>query len=292
MNFGRGRGIVPLAIASVISVLWLAGALILFFVLGTDGALWLAIAVAFVVPLVLIWLAALVAREMAGLREAARQAEVASPPISAPELVHTAPSPPPAPGPKYAAAPTAPVSRPPPRPAPPPPPQQPSLPLPVEMPDQDIALAVIIRALDFPESPDDTDGFRALRMAVRNPRTRRIVQAAQDILTLLGEEGVYMDDFGISPVQAGLWRRFASGERGAAMAALAGVAEESALTLTGARMKGDPVFRDVAHHFLRLFDRTLTQIASEATDDDIVGLINGRTGRAFMLIGKTAGIFD
>jgi hypothetical protein len=57
-------------------------------------------------------------------------------------------------------------------------------------------------------------------------------------------------------------------------------------------MRQDPVFRDVAHHFLRKFDRTVADFEPRASDSDIVALSDTRTARAFMLLGRVSGTFD
>jgi hypothetical protein len=57
-------------------------------------------------------------------------------------------------------------------------------------------------------------------------------------------------------------------------------------------MREDTIFRDAAHHFLRLFDRMLAEFEPEATDEEIAILAETRTARAFMLLGRVTGIFD
>ena len=57
-----------------------------------------------------------------------------------------------------------------------------------------IAIEDFITALNFPESPEDEEGFAALRRAMRDRRIAELVQASQDILTLLSQDGIYMDD--------------------------------------------------------------------------------------------------
>ena len=68
--------------------------------------------------------------------------------------------------------------------------------------------------------------------------------------------------------------------------------DRSALTLTAARMKADPVFRDAAHHFLRSFDRIFQEFEKAASDSELSDLAETRTVRAFMLLGRVTGIFD
>ena len=152
--------------------------------------------------------------------------------------------------------------------------------------------ADFIRALNFPDTPDDTAGFDALRRALRDRPTAQLVRAAQDVLTLMAQDGLYMDDLHPEPAPPDTWRRFSSGERGPAVAAIGGIHDEGALAQVATRMKRDPIFRDAAHHFLRLFDRIVSQFAEVAPDADITALAGTRTARAFMLLGRSAGVFD
>lgn len=155
-----------------------------------------------------------------------------------------------------------------------------------------LSVADVIRALNFPENPDDRDGFRALRAALEDRNTAKLIRAAQDVLTLLSQEGIYMDDLRPDRARPELWRRFAQGERGRTIAALGGVRDRSSLALTAARMREDAVFRDAAHHFLRSFDKTFQDFEKVASDADLAELADTRTARAFMLFGRVTGIFD
>ncbi|MFN4157258.1 MAG: hypothetical protein ACK4GO_02490 [Gemmobacter sp.] len=155
-----------------------------------------------------------------------------------------------------------------------------------------LSVADFVRALHFPENAEDKDGFRALRIALEDRRASKLIRAAQDVLTLLAQEGIYMDDLKPERCRPEVWRRFAAGERGRAVAALGGIRDRSSLTLTAARMREDPVFRDVAHHFLRCFDRTFQDFETTATDAELTDLADTRTARAFMLFGRVTGTFD
>ncbi|MEO1678902.1 MAG: hypothetical protein AAFU80_12180 [Pseudomonadota bacterium] len=149
-----------------------------------------------------------------------------------------------------------------------------------------------IRALNFPEDERDAVGFRALRLALKDRFSAELVRSAQDVLTLLAEDGIYMDDLAPDRARPEVWRRFAQGERGRGIAPLGGVRDRSCLALTAGRMRQDPIFRDVAHHFLRKFDHTFAAFEPRASDADIVSLAETRTARAFMLVGRVAGTFD
>ncbi|MGR3434697.1 MAG: hypothetical protein ACU0CO_07405 [Shimia sp.] len=160
------------------------------------------------------------------------------------------------------------------------------------LPSAPLPKADFIRALNFPETPDDQEGFAALRMALKDRKVSGLIQASQDVLTLLSQDGIYMDDLRPDRAKPEAWRRFAHGERGGTVAALGGIRDRSALALAAGRMRADPVFRDAMHHFLRRFDTALIEFEPLATDEDLVELSDTRTARAFMLLGRVTGMFS
>lgn len=155
---------------------------------------------------------------------------------------------------------------------------------PVNVPD-------FIRALNFPENAEDKEGFRALRRALQDRQTAQLVQASQDVLTMLSHDGIYMDDLRPDRARPEIWRKFAQGERGRAIAGLGGIRDRSCLALAAGRMRQDAVFRDAVHHFLRRFDKTFASFEPNASDQDIAMLSDTRTARAFMLLGRVTGTF-
>ncbi len=155
-----------------------------------------------------------------------------------------------------------------------------------------LSVSDFIRALQFPETPEDRVGFRALRLALEDRTSSKLIRAAQDVLTLLSQDGIYVDDLQPDLCHPELWRRFSAGERGRSIAALGGIRDRASLALTAGRMKADPVFRDAAHHFLRAFDKTIAAFEPNATDAELADLADTRTARAFMLFGWVTGTFD
>lgn len=169
---------------------------------------------------------------------------------------------------------------------------QPALGLAQEAVREPISVADFIKALNFPENEHDKEGFRTLRRALEDRATERLIRASQDVLTLLSQDGIYMDDLRPDRSKSEVWRRFAKGDRGRAIADLGGIHDRSSLVLAAGRMRKDPVFRDAVHHFLRHFDRTFMEFEKNASDEEISYLANTRTARAFMLLGRVTGTFD
>jgi hypothetical protein len=150
-----------------------------------------------------------------------------------------------------------------------------------------LSSADFIRAVNFPETAEDKDGFAALRRALKDRQAAQLIQAAQDVLTLLSQDGIYMDDLRPDLARPEIWRAFARGTRGREIAVLGGVRDRSSLTLAAGRMRADTV-----HHFLRRFDQTLAGFEPNASDAELAEFGNTRTARAFMLLGRVAGTFD
>ncbi|PVA07352.1 hypothetical protein [Thalassorhabdomicrobium marinisediminis] len=150
----------------------------------------------------------------------------------------------------------------------------------------------LVRALNFPDTEGDEVGFAALRRALKDRTAKQLIQASQDVLTLLSQDGIYMDDLTPDRARPEVWRKFAAGERGKSVASLGGVRDRSSLALTAARMREDTIFRDAAHHFLRKYDQMLVDFEQNASDEDLAALAETRTSRAFMLLGRVTGAFD
>ena len=154
-----------------------------------------------------------------------------------------------------------------------------------------VEAADFIRALHFPENETDEAGFEALRRAMQNHATAELIRAAQDVLTTLSQEGIYMDDLRPDRARPELWRAFAQGARGPEVAPLGGIRDRSCLALTYGRMRSDPKFRDAAHRFLRAFDRQFAVFEAQASDGEIARFAETRSARAFMLLGRVTRIF-
>lgn len=197
-----------------------------------------------------------------------------------------------------AAPPAAPVrpSRPMPAPrpvrAPAPPAAAPAEPPPVVEAVPDLPWEDVLRAFDFPRDAEDAEGFRALKAALRRRSLAQMLQAAEDVLTILSQDGVYMDDLAPAPADVAAWRRFLDGGRGEIVAAVGGVREPEALETARRLMKEDTVFRDTALFFLRRFDVALQDVAAGAEDGQIAALADTRSGRAFQLLARASGALD
>ena len=150
----------------------------------------------------------------------------------------------------------------------------------------------LTRALDFPRDGDDAEGFRALKAALRHHSLARMLQAAEDVLNFLSQEGVYMEDATVEAADSDDWRRFIAGERGAGVAGVGAIRDPATLDQVRALMKSDAIFRDTALFFQRRFDVVLHEFGANATDDQLTRLADTRSARAFVLLSRLGGSFD
>lgn len=158
--------------------------------------------------------------------------------------------------------------------------------------DEPLTVEEFLKALNFPEDAQDQEGFRVLKRALDDRQIGGLLNTAKDILTLLAEDGIYMDDLEPDLPPARAWRAFVGGVRGPQIAALGGIRDKSALSLVRARVKNDVVFRDKTHDFLRNFDRVLMTFEKSAEDSELSHLGRTRTARLFMVLGRVSGTFD
>ncbi|AXC48761.1 hypothetical protein DRW48_02795 [Paracoccus suum] len=279
-----------------------------------SGAARLVTLVGVFVPLVLIWMAVGTARALAGLRDEAHDLRAqllamrrGAPADLPPELqagmedaeAQMLPLDTPAPRavaqprreatPRTAAAPRASAGRARTTAAAAPP--QPSLdlgaPPAVEVDPHDLILA-----LNFPDGPDDHDAVDALRRALADGETARLIRAAQDVITLLAARGLYMDDVPAPNAPAESWRRFVDGARGAALDGMdLPQPDPNAEAALAEALRSDEVFRDAAHHFLRHWDKLLGRAVPQLDDNGVRHLAATRSGRAFATLAQSTGIF-
>ena len=150
----------------------------------------------------------------------------------------------------------------------------------------------LLQALNFPTDEKDKDGFRALRIAMGHRNTSQCLRAAEDIMNLLSQSGIYTDDLPPEIAPPALWRRFSKGVRGEEVSAIGGIHDSIAISKVRTRMREDPIFRDAALHFQRQFDIILRDFCENADDSQIERLADTRTGRTFMLLGRVSGMFS
>jgi hypothetical protein len=151
----------------------------------------------------------------------------------------------------------------------------------------------IARALDFPRDADDTAGFDAVRSAIRDPEVARLLQAAEDVLTMLAADGLHMEDTDPDHASLAAWRAYGEGARGPKAAAIGGIRDDAVVAPVRARVRGDAIFRDACLVFVRRWNVLVGRVLGELGEDPLLrDIADTRSGRAFMLVARAMGAFD
>jgi hypothetical protein len=141
----------------------------------------------------------------------------------------------------------------------------------------------VIRALSD-ESPGETRRH-AIERAAEDPDVAALVGLTRRLADALAEDGLYLSDLAPVHSPAALWARFAEGERGGEMAALAGIEDDVALAIARSRLRDDPGFRRLAIRLVASYARLIERAAAEiGPDPRLVEIAETRPGRAFQLL--------
>src|SRR5699024_7912676 len=132
---------------------------------------------------------------------------------------------------------------------------------------------------------------RALGRALRHHDLAHMLQAAEDVMNLLAQEGVYMDDLAPQAAPPAAWRAFAEGRRGPEIDAVGGIRDERTLGIVRGLVKSDPIFRATARFCQRRFGNVLGDLAARLDDGALARLAATRSARAFMLSARASGSF-
>ena len=150
---------------------------------------------------------------------------------------------------------------------------------------------LLIRALNFPNNINDQIGFRALKIAKKHKHTNDLLLSAEDVMTLLSQNGVYLDDHDFYPTNDLIWINFIRNENINKNKSLICSGHEKIIEILSKRKIEDIIFKDTMLTFLRRFDQFLRQRSQSATDENLFHLFFTRSGKAFILIGKLYKIF-
>ena len=134
------------------------------------------------------------------------------------------------------------------------------------------------------ESPGEVRRH-AVERAAADPDVAALIALARGVADALAEDGLYLSDMAPVHSPAALWARFAEGERGGEIAALAGIEDDVALAIARSRLRDDEGFRRLAIRLVAAYARLVERAAAEiGPDPRLVELAETRPGRAFQLL--------
>ncbi|MEO1551369.1 MAG: hypothetical protein AAFR93_13225 [Pseudomonadota bacterium] len=168
-------------------------------------------------------------------------------------------------------------------------PELPLEPIPSHSPASALSTGDLLMALNFPRDVDDADGFDALERTRADGRWAEVLSAAEDVLNLLSQDGLYLDDLSAHPLPTDAWRTYGLGDRRPLVHALDPTQHAAAVARIAARSREDEVFRDAALHLLRRFEGLLEELSKTLSDEDLDTAMETRSARAFVLLNRAVG---
>ncbi len=170
-------------------------------------------------------------------------------------------------------------------------------PLPLDPPPVDARPALdwnaLTTAMEFPDSENDRTTIEALYKVLPDPMAARLMQSAEDVLSVLAGQAIYMDELKAAATTEEDWANYLDGARGEEASAIGSVTDEKALDGARARLKRDGVFRDAALHFLLRYDAIAKRARTETGDDaHAPRMARTRTGKAYALLARALDRFD
>ena len=149
----------------------------------------------------------------------------------------------------------------------------------------------VIHALDG--RPVGEASRRTVEAVRADPDVADVATLAAGLAEALAEDGLHVADLEPVHATAALWHRFAQGERGGEVAALAGIEDDIALAIARARLRDDPAFRALALRLVAGYARLLGRAAAEiGADPRLVELAETPPGRAFVLVATLTRAFQ
>ena len=129
--------------------------------------------------------------------------------------------------------------------------------------------------------------------AMADPDVAALHSLTQEIAAELADDKVHLEDLNLEHAGATLWVRYAAGERGDHVSALAGISDDVAEAIVRARLRSDTEFRSRALRLVGVYSALLERAAAEiGADQRLVELADTSAGRAFMLLGGLTKTFS
>ena len=150
---------------------------------------------------------------------------------------------------------------------------------------------ILLKALHFPNDKNDSPGFIALDIARKSNIVSQCLQASEDFLNLLAQDGIYLDDLKIESPPAQAWVNFVKNEKNQQKRRLRCIGIEKHIEKLKIRMRSDTIFRDTSLILLRRFDMLLQDHLGTAQDYQIFKIAETRSGKAFLIVGQISDIF-
>lgn len=155
---------------------------------------------------------------------------------------------------------------------------------PTEQYEEIVSNSVLIRALNFAEDDRDVAGIAAVETAARIPEVADLLNSSMRVLELFADIGITVDQMSTQLSNPDDWRNAALAETGRPFTGLYQILDRRFATAVRTARQGNPEFADASRDLRERATAMLEKFAQDADDNEIIGLLNTRTYRSFILL--------
>lgn len=155
---------------------------------------------------------------------------------------------------------------------------------PPEQGEEVISNSILIRALNFAEDDQDVMGIAAVETAARIPEVADLLNSSMRVLELFADIGITVDQVSTQLSNPDDWRNAALDGSGRPFTGLYQILDPRFANAVRRARQGNPELADASRDLRERAIALLGKFAQDADDNEIIGLLNTRTYRSFILL--------
>ena len=155
---------------------------------------------------------------------------------------------------------------------------------PTEHGEEIVSNSMLIRALNFAEDEKDVAGIAAVETAARNPEVADLLSSSMRILEMFADIGITVDHMSTQLSNPDDWRNAALTGSGRPFTGLYQILDPRFATAVRKARQGNPELADASRDLRERATALLENFTQDADDNEIIGLLNTRTYRSFILL--------
>ena len=155
---------------------------------------------------------------------------------------------------------------------------------PPEQGEEVISNSILIRALNFAEDDQDVMGIAAVETAARIPEVADLLNASMRVLELFADIGITVDQVSTQLSNPDDWRNAALDGSGRPFTGLYQILDPRFANAVRKARQGNPELADASRDLRERAIALLEKFTQDADDNEIIGLLNTRTYRSFILL--------
>ena len=151
-----------------------------------------------------------------------------------------------------------------------------------------ISNSLIIRALNFAEDENDVMGIAAVDTAAQDEEIAGLLRSSMQVLQSLVDAGISIDHLQLRIAPPDEWRMKMIDSADMDFAELSSISDRHFVLAARRLVRNDPEFEKGARLLQKNAVDFLDRFVNDADDDEVAGLLNTRTYRAFLLLEQAS----